>query len=221
MKVTQDSGYYNYWNNINTKSDKKEKEKKQAQVSTSSTSKNKKKKKKPGINVKKAISSSRYLLRLANAKSVPKVNGVIRAARADMVFVRSSGSSNQQVERAMRILKRVVAKGNIKAGKLKKEKQLKIQKEIAKKLHKEKKARELQMKLRSKKNCRKRKERADAATDLETVTIESNPQQDSYEERIAAYEALTETTNSSIDVVVSDATPVAEAVDTGGIDITV
>ena len=49
----------------------------------------------------------------------------------------------------------------------------------------------------------------------------SNPQQDSYEERIAAYEALTETTNSSIDVVVSDATPVAEAVDTGGIDITV
>ena len=221
MKVTQDSGYYNYWNNINTKSDKKEKEKKQAQVSTSSTSKNKKKKKKPGINVKKAISSSRYLLRLANAKSVPKVNGVIRAARADMVFVRSSGSSNQQVERAIRILKRVVAKGNIKAGKLKKEKQLKTQKEIAKKLHKEKKARELQMKLRSKKNCRKRKERSDAATDLETVTIESNPQQDSYEERIAAYEALTETTNSSIDVVVSDATPVAEAVDTGGIDITV
>ena len=221
MKVTQDSGYYNYWNNINTKSDKKEKEKKQAQVSTSSTSKNKKKKKKPGINVKKAISSSRYLLRLANAKSVPKVNGVIRAARADMVFVRSSGSSNQQVERAIRILKRVVAKGNIKAGKLKKEKQLKTQKEIAKKLHKEKKARELQMKLRSKKNCRKRKERADAATDLETGTIEANPQQDSYEERIAAYEALTETTNSSIDVVVSDATPVAEAVDTGGIDITV
>ena len=27
MKVTQDSGYYNYWNNINTKSDKKRKKK--------------------------------------------------------------------------------------------------------------------------------------------------------------------------------------------------
>lgn len=220
MKVGQDIGkYYSSWNSMNTKNSIKEKKEEQSQVSVYSTS-SKKKQKKSGIVVKKDISASKYFLRLANARSAPRVNGIIRAARADMNFVRSSGSSQQQIERALRILKKVVAKGSIKVGRLKNEQQMKGQKEMMEKLGKERKVKDLQRKLRSKKNSRKLQERADT-TDLDSVTIESRSQRESYEERIAAYQSLSNETDSTIDISVSDTVQAAEVADIGAVDISI
>lgn len=111
------------------------------------------------VMLKKTINSSKYMMRIAQARTSSQVSAIIRIARADMQFVKSCSSEKNDTAKAMRILKQVVSKSKVKMQKLKAEAELEKQEKLARSAEKEK----LEKQIREKKN-RKIKARTAAET---------------------------------------------------------
>lgn len=122
------------------------------------------------ISVTKKISASSYMMMIANAHSSSQVSAVMRRARADAAFVKSSTSERSDQIKALSILERVVKNGTSKLYRLKKEQQMEAQKKLLEGLRKHEQANELSNKLIKKRRSRKAVEAASTG-DSEEVDI--------------------------------------------------
>lgn len=119
------------------------------------------------ITVRRKISASAYLQRVAQAGTRSQVEAVIRGARADLQFVRTCSTDSAEAEKAERIIKRVISKGQLKIVRLKKEQNLELRKKLAGKSEKK----EIREELRRRRVRRKAEEAADTL-DTECATVE-------------------------------------------------
>lgn len=118
------------------------------------------------LSVRRNISASSYLMRVAAAKTSSQVSAVIRCAKADLRFVKSCNTEQSDVAKAVRIIKKVIAKSRLKINRLKAEAAIEKQMEQAQ-LTKQK---ELAEKLIKKRRARKAQETADAG-DMEQAKV--------------------------------------------------
>lgn len=113
------------------------------------------------VTVKKKINAGDYMMRIAQARTPSQVSSVMRVARADLQFVKQCNSEKADIEKAVRILKQVIAKSRLKIGRLKAEEALEKQEQLARsakeKAHEER--------LREKRNRKKRSRCACEAAD--------------------------------------------------------
>lgn len=115
--------------------------------------------------VKKKNSSSNYnfsrsnnMMRLASAKNVPAVRGLIAAKYGEIQTVKAKVKDPVEAAAIVRKIKSVIQSGNIKISRLHKEENLALLKKSAEKKMKEKLARQLAEELRRKKIARKGQE---------------------------------------------------------------
>ncbi|MCI8581847.1 MAG: hypothetical protein HFH13_01725 [Dorea sp.] len=115
---------------------------------------------------KKKNSSSNYnfsrsnnMMRLASAKNVPAVRGLIAAKYGEIQTVKAKVKDPVEAAAIVRKIKSVIQSGNIKISRLHKEENLALLKKSAEKKMKEKLARQLAEELRRKKIARKGQER--------------------------------------------------------------
>lgn len=118
------------------------------------------------ITVRRNISASSYMMRVAQARTPSQVSAVIRTAQADLQFVRSCNSDSEQVEKAKRIINRVISKSRLKISRLKGEQELEQQQKLAQNAEKKKIIRELKRKRRA----RRAQEAADTC-DMERASV--------------------------------------------------
>lgn len=128
--------------------------------------KNTGRRKKGKITVRRSISAASYMMRMAQAKTPSQVAAIIRTARADLQFVKSCNSDDAEVEKAKRIIKRVISKGQLKISRLKEEQEMERQQELLDDAGKKEMVQELKKKRRS----RKAQEAADTC-DTERATV--------------------------------------------------
>lgn len=119
------------------------------------------------ITVRRKISASSYLLRVAQAGTKTQVEAVLRGARADLQFVRTCSTDSSEAQKAERIIKKVISKGQLKIVRLRKEQNLELRKKLAGKSEK----REIKEELRRRRVRRKAEEAADIL-DTECATVE-------------------------------------------------
>lgn len=112
--------------------------------------------------VKKNSSTSTYsfsrssnMMRLASAKNVPAVRGLISAKYGEIQKVKMQVKDPVESAAIVRRIKSVIQSGNIKIARLHKEERLEFQKKAAEKKLKEKLARQLAEELRRKRTARK------------------------------------------------------------------
>lgn len=123
------------------------------------------------LTVKKSISASKYMIKVAQAKTASQVAAVIRIAHADMQFVKTCNSDKAEIDKAMRILKQVIGKSRTKIKRLVAEEELEKQEKLARSAKK----RKLEAQIREKKNRKQKSRHAKEAADTlnnEEVTLE-------------------------------------------------
>lgn len=130
------------------------------------------------------ISAASYMMKLANASTTGAVAGILRAARADQSFVKRSGASQQEINKALGIIKRVIAKGNRKIACLKKEQSLENNRRIARNNGNQEEMERLKKELRKRRKARKARERAEMA-DMEQVTIHEHSDNEVYPDALS------------------------------------
>lgn len=157
------------------------------------------------ITVKKKINAANYMMRVAQAKTPPQVSAIIRAARADMQFVRSCNSEEEDIKKAMRILKRVVAKSRIKIKRLKKEAEMEQQEKAAQSAEKQELAERIRENRHKKKRARRASESADAC-DPEEATVSRTTH---FNAMKVGTQSIVQTGTTSVDAAAE--IPVAEA----------
>lgn len=104
------------------------------------------------------FSRSNNMMRLASARSVPAVRGLIAAKYGEIQTVKSKVKDPVEAAAIVRKIKSVIQSGNIKISRLHKEENLALLKKAAEKKMKEKLARQLAEELRRKKIARKGQE---------------------------------------------------------------
>lgn len=123
------------------------------------------------ISVKKAINASKYMTRVAQAKTPSQVSAIIRMARADIQFAKSCDSDEAEIEKAIRILKQVISKSQTKIKRLRTEEELERQEQLARNARKRKLEAEIRDKKNKKRSARHGEEAADTMTN-EEATLE-------------------------------------------------
>lgn len=123
------------------------------------------------LTVKKSISASKYMVKVAQAKTASQVAAVIRIAHADMQFVKTCNSDKAEIDKAMRILKQVIGKSRTKIKRLVAEEELEKQEKLARSAKKRKLEAQIREKKNRKQKSRHAKEAADTLTN-EEVTLE-------------------------------------------------
>lgn len=102
-----------------------------------------------------SFSHSNNMMRLASAKNVPAVRGLIAAKYGEIQTVKAKVKDPVEAAAIVRKIKSVIQSGNIKISRLHKEENLALQKKAAEKKMKEKLAKQLAEELRRKKIARK------------------------------------------------------------------
>lgn len=167
------------------------------------------------ITVRRKISASSYLLRVARAGTTSQVEAIIRGARADLQFVRTCSTDSSEAEKAERIIKKVISKSQLKIVRLKKEQNLEYRKKLADKSEK----RQIKEELRKRRIRRKAEEAADTL-DPECATVERRQElwEQYQEERELQQEAAASLEIGGVESLagLSDCDLTAEGADCGG-----
>lgn len=121
------------------------------------------------VKIKKNISLSKYMVRVAEAKTPSQVSAIIRVARADIQFARSCNSDKGDVEKAIRILKQVIAKSQTKIKRLRTEEDMERQEQLARSAKKRKLEADIREKKIRRKNSRRRQEAEDTTVNEEVA----------------------------------------------------
>lgn len=100
-------------------------------------------------------SHSSNMMRLASAKNVPAVRGIIAAKYGEIQKVKAQVKDPAEAAAIVRKIKSVIQNGNIKIARLHKEENLNLQRKAAEKKLKDKLARQLAEELRRKRTARK------------------------------------------------------------------
>lgn len=165
------------------------------------------------ITVKKTMSAHSYMLKLSNAKNPAQVSNIIRCARAEANSIKSTSDSKAAYINAKKIANAVEKKGKLKINRLKKEEELRRQKELDESANNIKRAVETAKKLRRKKTARKAEERADAANSIEPYKKEED-------DKFSSPYTSSDTTDTGlvIDLCISDNTTaaIADSVNSAG-----
>lgn len=122
---------------------------------TSST----KKSKRP-ISIRRSMSTTSYLMRLAQAKTPTQAAAVAAIARADAQAVKQVSTSDSDIAKAKQIAKAVEKQVKIKSGRLRRENQLAMQAKVELSAKKLERAKITTEKLVKKRRARKSEERA-------------------------------------------------------------
>lgn len=118
------------------------------------------------LTVRRSISASAYMMRIAQAKTPSQVNAVIRMAQADLQFVKTCNTDSYEIEKAKKIINHVIAKSRVKISRLKKEQNMEQQQRVAE----DKEKREITENLKKKRRARNAEEAAGIA-DMRHATV--------------------------------------------------
>lgn len=169
----------------------------------------KKKKKASSFFSHKHISAANYMRKLANASSVTKVSGVVRIARNELRFIRSSDAPQDDIKKAERILLKAINKGTLKMRRLNLETQIESQKELAESIKNKREEERLRTDLEQKRHNRRVREKADIA-DPDHVTITPNKGDSTHlPPWLDAYKSMLRENESHIDIKSKDSAPIS------------
>ena len=110
-----------------------------------------------------SFSHTSNMMRLASARDVKSVKGLISAKYGEMLRVKSQVSDPAEAAAVIRKIKSVIQSGNIKVARLHKEENLRLRQKSAERKMKEKLARQLAQELKRKQNSRMGQERCQTA----------------------------------------------------------
>lgn len=157
--------------------------------------------------VKKKSSLSTYnyshtsnMMRLASARNVPAVKGLISAKYGEIQKVKMQGMEPSEASAIIRKIKSVILNGNLKIARLHKEENLELRKKSAEKKMKEKLALELARELSRKRRSRMGLEQCQTA-DLDDVMPGSSAGNEYFQQMVDQYlESLSSTISSDADI---------------------
>lgn len=159
---------------------------------------------KPKFKISKSISAADYMTRIADARTPSRVAAIMRVAKADVHFVDQSGAPKEDVEKAKRILKKVLIKSRVKIKRLKQEKEMEQQKKIAEKNKQKELTERLRNELSRKRRSRRSQEAVDAE-DPEHVTIHSEIEVSDAAAAVYAAQSVPMAAEISAECIASDA----------------
>ena len=145
------------------------------------------KKKSPKVN-SYSYSHTSSMMRLASARNVTSVKGLISAKYGEIQRVKSQVSDPAEAARIVRKIKSVIQSGNIKIARLHKEENLRLRQKSAERKMKEKLARQLAQELKRKQSSRMGQERCQTATaHMDDVTPNSSMNDEQFKQMAEQY----------------------------------